>query len=164
MRILLIDDDAIGNFICRKIFEHLGFNGQLDITTYARDAIQLLEKLAATSREQFPSLIMLDLNMPLMNGFEFLEYYQDRGWHQSFSQTGIIMLSSSIFPKDERRSRSFPAVVDYFTKPLSIEKIHKAIAYSCSDRLRRVWASSPAAPVYHCAAKGPPNEPYPGQN
>ncbi len=72
-----------------------------------------------------PDLIFLDINMPVMNGFEFLAEVQKE---KLCPNAKIVMLSSSINPSDKQKSESFPQVIDYIIKPLTTEKIMQSLA------------------------------------
>lgn len=117
LKVLLVEDDEVANFIAVKILTGMGvispeiaLNGKL-----------ALSKVAGKS----PDLIFLDINMPVMNGFDFLAEVQKE---KLCPNTKIVMLSSSINPHDKEKSASFPHVVDYIEKPLTSEKVEEALA------------------------------------
>jgi CheY-like chemotaxis protein len=94
----------------------------------AEEAIRELKQIIK-SREisLIPTYIFLDINMPVMNGWEFLEEF-----HESLifitEQIGIAMLTSSIATEDYRKSLQYPAVTAYLTKPLDLNKIEGIIS------------------------------------
>lgn len=108
--VYLIDDQSIANFITRKLLELEGFNGKIKEFTDARIALQELIKEEDT-------LIFLDLNMPGMNGWEFLEEIKARDLHPE-----IIVLTSSTSKCDLEKSKQYPFVIKYMVKPLTKEK------------------------------------------
>ena len=69
-------------------------------------------------------VIFLDINMPRMNGFEFLES-ATREFGDSFARMFVVMLTTSKNPQDEERAWSYPAVRDFIDKPLSVEKVER---------------------------------------
>ena len=72
----------------------------------------------ADNPDQIPELIFLDINMPLMDGFDFLEEFKN--YPQPLQEKcKVIMLSSSIHPSDVERAQSYPQCVKYMNKPLS---------------------------------------------
>jgi CheY-like chemotaxis protein len=75
-----------------------------------------------------PSLILLDINMPAMNGFEFLEAYQSLLTTQKiYPSPTVIMFTSSEEENDKEKAMRFPFVKDYLVKPLSPEKVNKLV-------------------------------------
>jgi CheY-like chemotaxis protein len=73
-----------------------------------------------------PNYILLDINMPIMNGWEFLDEYK----HQNIDPSGkskIFIISSSVFSNDISKARSYPLVRNFISKPLSIEKIKEML-------------------------------------
>lgn len=73
-------------------------------------------------------LILLDINMPVLNGWDFLERYEKAGFTKSWNAV-IVMLTSSIDPLDSERASKSPLVAEYMTKPLSTEKINHILQH-----------------------------------
>lgn len=112
---MLIDEDDIDNIINQKIIEAADFAEDIQVYKSAREALDLL---SGASADQLPQLIFLDINMPEMNGFEFLEAFSKLS-NDIRSSVKIVMLSSSMSPKDIDKSASSPYVVKYINKPLN---------------------------------------------
>lgn len=110
--ILLVEDDPISNFISHTKLKQNGFE-KVDIVENGQLAVSYLEK-------RIPHLIFLDINMPVMDGFEFLEYLKKSN---RYSKTKIVMLTSSIRPCDREYSKEFKNVIDFLEKPLNKFKI-----------------------------------------
>lgn len=106
-RIILIDDQPIANFITRKLLEIEGFDERVEDYTDARRALESLDS------EEF-SLIFLDLNMPEMNGWEFLDALE-----QHSHNAEVIVLTSSTSQVDKQKAKTYPAVIDFIEKPLN---------------------------------------------
>ncbi len=118
---LLIDDNYIDNFVTRKILESGNF---AEIITVVRSATEAIESLA--NGEVKPDVIFLDVRMPLMSGFEFLEAYDkipiDKGGIK------IFMLSSSLDPHDMRKSTDNKYITQFIHKPLTQKAIEELCA------------------------------------
>lgn len=116
--VMVVDDDDDYNFITEEIFQDMDLKTQLIFKIWARDALDYLEK----NEDRFPDLILLDINMPIMNGWEFLEEYESRNYHLTYP-TVIVMISTSVFTEDKVKANSFARVVEFVEKPISEENI-----------------------------------------
>ncbi|MCW3090566.1 MAG: response regulator receiver [Ferruginibacter sp.] len=121
--ILLIDDDEPTNFISNMLLEDAGCSNHIQIEESGKGALDYLEQTALTGRNgnvlPFPELIFLDINMPAMNGWEFLEKYSQSILPQQHPEVIIIMLTTSINPDDKLRADCIPLVAGFANKPLT---------------------------------------------
>jgi len=120
-RIFLIDDDVTFNFINRNIIKRSGLICEVFDYMEAEKALDMLNVFLLTDEAKLQSLILLDINMPGMDGWEFLEAFDKIKADKNLCS--IYILSSSIDPHDIARSKEFSIVTDFLTKPLTIEKI-----------------------------------------
>ena len=120
----LIDDDAIVLLLGRKVFAKHDRFDQLHTFENAKSALDTL-MAQATGNTGFPSLILLDLNMPGMDGWEFLEQFKRI---PEAIHIPVVILSSSIDPQDIAKSKTFGNVKDYIPKPLTAEKLDQILA------------------------------------
>jgi CheY-like chemotaxis protein len=111
--IILVDDQPIANFITKKLLEIEGFNEDVLDFTNPEEALAYLEDKQNT-------LIFLDLNMPEMNGWEFLDSLKSKG-----HQHKIIILTSSTSSIDRKKAKEYPSVIDYIEKPLNKNKFNQ---------------------------------------
>jgi CheY-like chemotaxis protein len=124
LKILLIDDDKINNFLNRSVIEkHCGNECVVSEFMNPEEAFDFLKACSLTNHENCPDVIFLDINMPEMSGFEFLEKMEAE--NVRLSNTKIFILSSSLDPNDIERSKSFLSVTDFISKPLDKAKIEK---------------------------------------
>jgi CheY-like chemotaxis protein len=120
-RVLLVDDDPTCNFLCTKFLETLGTVE----TAVALNGQQALDLLVDYKRHPLPDIILLDLNMPVMDGFEFLNAFRQLRIPGQ-SRVQIVILSSSDDPVDIRKAGEM-GIGHYITKPVSAEKLEKVL-------------------------------------
>jgi CheY-like chemotaxis protein len=120
-RIFLIDDDPIYVFLVRKIIESVDSSLEISEFPDGELAINYLAKVAADPG-QLPDIIFLDLSMPVLDGWEFLEEF--RGLRAKLhKRIALYIVSSSISPEDLERSRRDPLVIDFLIKPLERDTV-----------------------------------------
>lgn len=130
-QIFIIDDDSVNNLVASKIIERANIARKIKTFTNASFA---LDHLSANivSKAALPQLIFLDINMPAMNGWEFLNAYQELP--QSVrNKIKVYILSSTVFKEDIEKAESNEHVVDYLTKPLTVEAVNKIHATLLND-------------------------------
>src|SRR5690606_15788922 len=117
--ILLIDDDPINNLINRRLINKLDISPAVIDFLEAEKALEYLN-----SKNGIKTLILLDINMPVMNGWDFLTSYAVL---ENKRKDFIIMLSSSIDHQDRQRSQAYKFVKGFIEKPLTREKLEKSL-------------------------------------
>lgn len=131
-KILCVDDDPVTLMICKMVIEKACFakntslaaNGQLAIDYFHSDT-------TAPDTE----LILLDLNMPVMNGWDFLDEFM-KNYRASFPAVQVAILSSSVNPEDLEKTRSYEMVIDFIKKPLTTESLE---AFKKHERLKNYF-------------------------
>ncbi|MDB5010588.1 MAG: response regulator [Mucilaginibacter sp.] len=124
--ILLIDDDEINNFISIKLIKKAAPNANITACLNGRFAIEDLFEIQRKGIDKLPDFILLDINMPIMNGWEFLDEYKRLNIDPS-GKSKIYIISSSVFSNDISRAYSYPMVRNFVSKPLSVEKIKEML-------------------------------------
>ena len=117
--ILLVDDDDTTNFVNQMLLEDLKITEQVLTAINGWEALQLIKR--QLSDDDCPQLILLDLNMPEMDGFEFLEAYEELEFDQKQS-VEIVVLTTSENPGDVERLQKTP-IKGIMNKPLTEEKV-----------------------------------------
>lgn len=119
-KVLLVDDDEIIHFVYQRLFKKSVFAIELHVAKDGHAAMDLLEQFVANG-EKPPDLILLDVNMPKMGGFEFLEKYAERRLGQELGKT-IIMFSTSLLTSDHDRAIAHSSVFDFVDKCMPSEE------------------------------------------
>lgn len=124
--LLLVDDDRVTNLMHKRQIARRGLARHVDVATDGRAALDYL-KSRAEQKEKMPDLILLDINMPRMNGFEFLDSYREYS-ELSDLKSKIIMVSTSTLRQDKERATAYPYVAGYETKPLRDKDLERIIS------------------------------------
>jgi CheY-like chemotaxis protein len=130
--ILLVDDDEINNFISIKLIRKALFNAEITACLNGKFAIDQLAEMQRKGAEKLPDYILLDINMPIMNGWEFLDEYK-RLNIDPVGKTKIYIISSSVFSNDINKARSYPLVKSFISKPLSVDKIKEMFSVESDE-------------------------------
>ena len=117
--IINIDDNPIANTICKLLVEMNDLATRFESFTNPEEALSFLKGLVEKG-DNFPCLIFLDINMPEMDGWEFLEIYKDFP-AANRSTCRIFMVSSSIYEKDKERADQHEMLSGFVSKPLTLE-------------------------------------------
>ena len=121
--ILLVDDDRVANFLNEKIIDSLGFANKIYSATNGEEALNIFQDMC--QQIDRPDVILLDLNMPIMGGFEFIEAFKslDIPFKERIL---IILVTSSNNPEDIKRAEKL-GVRHYLTKPISQDTVKSII-------------------------------------
>lgn len=124
-KFLLVDDDEIFNFISTKTLEKLGIAQDIHSALNGQDALALINDYFSHSRSM-PDVILLDLNMPVLDGFGFIEAIKKLNL-PGLDRVKIIVITSSHSPRDIERVKQL-GIKHYLTKPISQDALLAAIA------------------------------------
>lgn len=131
--VLVIDDDEDDQYLIRQAFENdsKAFNLQ-----FASDGTDVLENIEAPTF--LPDLVLLDLNMPVINGFEVLRHFRDS---PNYKHVPVVVLTTSSYPSDIERAYQLGAN-SYVIKPDSHEKL-----VLLAERIRQYWFNLSELPL-----------------
>ncbi|GAA4819740.1 response regulator [Algivirga pacifica] len=119
--VLLIDDNKTDNFINKRIIELAGFAQNIFVKQSAQEALTFLKE-NAEDHSDLPKIIFLDINMPVMNGFEFIQAFENCPAEVK-NHCKIVVLSSSNSKMDVDQMSNSPYVIKYLIKPLSKDSL-----------------------------------------
>ena len=124
--VLLIDDDDVTNFMNRMVIAREKITNHIEIALNGKEAIEYLSNRPVGNESPQSMLILLDINMPVMDGWEFLQAYRDLDAVQT-DQIIIFMLTTSSNPGDKIKSEKFLEIAGFMNKPLRSEALEHII-------------------------------------
>ncbi|MFN3907885.1 MAG: response regulator [Flavobacterium sp.] len=116
--IFCIDDDLVTLMICKRIIEKSGVTNIIHNATNGLEGLETLETLF--QNKQLPKLILLDLNMPVLNGWDFLNVIENE---ESYQKIHVVILSSTVDPADFEKTKNYKMVKGFISKPLTVENL-----------------------------------------
>lgn len=117
----IVDDDTIFVFVLKKLLEKNGNFGKMIDFKNGNDAIDVL----FGSESELPCVILLDLNMPILDGWQFLDQLEDS---KLKDQLNVYIMSSSIDRSDIDKSKKYSIVKDFISKPVNADKLDKILS------------------------------------
>jgi CheY-like chemotaxis protein len=127
--VLLVDDEILINLINTRVIEMSNQVTKITALSSAEESLELLNNIIAKNPSDFPEYIFLDINMPDMDGWEFLQHFEQFP-KQIIAQCSVILLTSSIDRSDIKKAKLNPLVYDYLSKPLSLENFSSVTSSS----------------------------------
>ena len=119
--ILLIDDDDINNFLSKELITLYWPSAEVSAIMYVEEAIKyLIEKI--NSQHPLPDVILVDLNMPILNGWDFVEAFEKLNPDLT-KNTRIFIYSSSVYYKDIDKSKQYTSVKKFYSKPITQQQV-----------------------------------------
>ena len=125
--IFCVDDDPITLMLCKMVISRSEFAKTIITAQNGEEALNYFDDLKLNNLgaaiSDYPKLIFLDLNMPVMGGWEFLDHFSKEEYRSSFGDCKVIVLSSTIDPDDINKAKTYPMVLDFLSKPISKEML-----------------------------------------
>ena len=119
--ILLVDDDEINNFLTEELIRLVNPDVNIISCTRVNDALEFLENIIS-DKKKGPDSILVDLNMPMVSGWEFVEEFE-RLKPLFPNDVKLYIYTSSVYYEDVNKAKTFPSVKALYTKPLTQEMI-----------------------------------------
>ena len=120
--ILCIDDDPITLMLCKKVISKTLFSNEIITAQNGEKALQYFDATKKSKTDsvphRLPKLIFLDLNMPVMGGWEFLESFSGPNYSE-FNTIKVVILTSTLDPEDLEKANKYPMVIDFLSKPIT---------------------------------------------
>nr|WKN39459.1 response regulator [Tunicatimonas sp. TK19036] len=131
-KVFIIDDDEITRFLLITKLEKYGFASQYHTFASAKEALAFLKNTRDNPLE-LPDLIFLDINMPDMDSWAFLERYENL-FFSNIKNIHVCILTSSVFEKDIERANAHPLVDEYLVKPIQNDSLKNLVEKYALER------------------------------
>lgn len=118
--VMLVDDSDLDNFINEKIMRAVRFADDIKVSNSVDEALRFLESVGPGA---VPEVIFVDLNMPVMSGFQFIEHLLP-ALKEQLKDTKVVILTSSLHEQDREKARAISADIVFLNKPLRSEMLH----------------------------------------
>lgn len=115
----VVDDDPTYVFTIKIRLQHYGYSNKLDVFSDGKEAFDKLQQIHEVGGD-LPDLILLDLNMPIWDGWDFLNEIEKAKMEDLLT---VYIISSSNNPQDLRRSEQYKSVQNFFVKPIDLEEL-----------------------------------------
>jgi CheY-like chemotaxis protein len=127
-KILLVDDDSTSNFLTQMILEDLQVTDAIIVKKNGQEALDYINEICLQKNEDCPELIFLDINMPIMDGFELLDELQRLNkLHNLDNPITVVLLTTSNNPKDIEKAKTYD-ITYYIEKPLTEDSIRHLLS------------------------------------
>lgn len=131
-KVFCIDDDQITLVLCGLVIKKSDFAKEVITATNGKEGLAwfstYFSKNNTGPRQAAPEIIFLDLNMPVMNGWDFLEDYLMK-YAERLPETKVVILSSTVNPEDFLRANRYDIVIDFINKPLTPEGLEELMEH-----------------------------------
>ena len=138
LKVMIIDDDEINNFVAQKLIDKTNLPVQIQFCKNGRNALDHLIQYCNQNTHLLPDCIFVDLTMPIMNGWAFLEEF-DLLPFQALNNCKLYVVTSSILKSDEKHARQYKQVDGFVQKPVSVDKLGEIFSQTLSYNEIKNW-------------------------
>jgi CheY-like chemotaxis protein len=117
--ILLVDDNEVNNMLHARLLEISDFGKAIEVKQSGPEALDYLKSIEGDD-SKIPEIIFLDIRMPIMDGFGFLDEFEKMPIKD---KSKVILLSSTLDPEDSQKATKYPSVIKMILKPLSVDQL-----------------------------------------
>ncbi|PLK45206.1 response regulator [Emticicia sp. TH156] len=128
-KLLCIDDDMTTLMLIKMVTEKTAFTKEVITALSGKEALDYYKTLLDKPEEDtldYPSLVFLDVNMPVMSGWEYLDEFVAE-LYPRFPDTKVVILSSSTNPFDKEKAKQYPIIIGYISKPITTDLLRKLV-------------------------------------
>lgn len=121
--VMLVDDNALDNFINEKMIECNHFAKKVYVHSSAKSGLEFLKNLVTIGGsygDLYPDIIFVDINMPVMDGFQFIEEAR-KSLFNKLKMPRLVILTSSVYHEDKQKAAAISSDIVFLNKPLSTE-------------------------------------------
>lgn len=129
LRLLVVDDDNINNYIIERLVAKTDYKIEFTSCKNGAETLEYLFENKAISI--LPNVMIVDINMPVMNGWELLDKLQER-YPTEFENTHVYMVSSSVYEHDIIKTKAYNLIKGFISKPLSVIKLNEIFENACN--------------------------------
>lgn len=125
--VMLLDDNELDNFINQKTIEANHFSNKIYVNTSSKSALEFLNNLEISSIDKsniFPEVIFIDINMPMIDGFQFIDKFKET-FPDRFKTIKMVILTSSISLIDKEKSSKISKNIIFLNKPLTKDALNQ---------------------------------------
>ena len=129
-KVLCIDDDQIALVLCDLVIKKAGFASEVVTAMNGKEGLAFFSSYFKANKnpDNAPQIIFLDLNMPVMNGWDFLEDYVMK-YADRLPTTRVVIISSTVNPEDFSRANRYDIVIDFINKPLTTDGLEELMKH-----------------------------------
>jgi CheY-like chemotaxis protein len=123
--VMLVDDNELDNFMSEKVIAAHRFAERVYVNSSGVSAMEFLQNLARSGEQGeviYPEVIFIDINMPIMDGFQFIRQLRQIAGNK-FANSKLIILTSSIYDEDREKTQALGMNIEFLNKPLSAQHL-----------------------------------------